>query len=180
MPSMVILLAGLPTNTLLMMSTHSRERCRLGGKLYFTPMILCTPGPPPFRRGPLVTTTGPRTSIKGTDRQVSPWEGCHLYRPPEIPGVCRVLEGVGAYEHDIQRDPARPHVRNLARVLLPREDLWGNVGRGAHSRLGLRVKVRGLHTGKASGLHMQSSTWEHSKALGDVSNARRGPVATFE
>ena len=42
MPAMEILLAGLPTKILLIMSKHSREMCRFVGKLYFTPMILCT------------------------------------------------------------------------------------------------------------------------------------------
>ena len=42
MPAMEILLAGLPTKILLIMSKHSREMCRFVGKLYFTPMILCS------------------------------------------------------------------------------------------------------------------------------------------
>jgi len=42
MPAMEILLAGLPTKILLIMSKHSREICRFVGKLYFTPMILCS------------------------------------------------------------------------------------------------------------------------------------------
>ena len=45
MPAMEILLAGLPTKILLIMSRHSREMCRLVGKLYFTPMILCNMAP---------------------------------------------------------------------------------------------------------------------------------------
>ncbi len=54
MPATVMLLAGLPTKILEMMSTHSRDRCRFWGKLYFMPMILCSHMP--GISGPLSST----------------------------------------------------------------------------------------------------------------------------
>ena len=42
MPPMEMRLPGLAWKILLMRSTHSRDRCRLLGKLYFTPMMRCT------------------------------------------------------------------------------------------------------------------------------------------
>ena len=43
MPAMEMRLPGLAWKILLIRSTHSRDRCRLLGKLYFTPMMRCTP-----------------------------------------------------------------------------------------------------------------------------------------
>ena len=44
MPPIEMRLPGLAWKILLMRSTHSRDRCRLLGKLYFTPMMRCKAG----------------------------------------------------------------------------------------------------------------------------------------
>mmetsp|Transcript_6360 Transcript_6360/g.25862 ORF Transcript_6360/g.25862 Transcript_6360/m.25862 type:complete len:315 (-) Transcript_6360:273-1217(-) len=70
----------------------------------------------------------------------------------KVPRIRRVLERVRAHHHDVQRDPARPHVRGFAIVRLTRQHLGRDIRRGSHRRLGLRVDERVLRVAKITNL----------------------------
>ena len=73
-------------------------------------------------------------------------------RLPEVPGIRRVLERVPPDHHDVQRDPARPHVRGFTVVRLAGQHLGGDVRGGTHRGLGLRVDERVLRVAKVANL----------------------------
>ena len=61
----------------------------------------------------------------------------HLDRLAEVPRVLRILKGIRPDQHHVQRHTARPRVRRLPVILFALKHLWGDIGRGAHCRLGL-------------------------------------------